>query len=76
MFQFLLPALDCFLIQSGDLRKQTNAAMAYPVGFHRYIPTALLLIQAAQQQVHLRVELLVGMIFWLLAVWALTHVND
>jgi len=73
--QFLLPALDGLLVQPRDLREQTKATMSQSVGFHRHIPTPLLFIQAAQQEIHLLMKSLVGMLTALLAVRALAGMN-
>jgi hypothetical protein len=48
---------DRFLIHPGDLEQQPIGSMAEPLQFHGQIPAALLLVEPAQQQVHLAVVL-------------------
>jgi hypothetical protein len=48
-------------IQARDLREQPIATCTHAVGLHRDIPAALLFIQAAQQHIHLPMQLLIWM---------------
>jgi hypothetical protein len=73
--KLLLATLDRFLIHAGDLREQGYAAMTQPVGFHGHIPAALLLIKAAQEQVHLPVQLPLGMIRRLRTLWTFASMD-
>jgi 3-deoxy-D-arabino-heptulosonate 7-phosphate (DAHP) synthase len=52
-----LATLDRFLIHARYLREESYAPVTQPVGFHGHIPAALLLIKAAQKQIHLPVHL-------------------
>src|SRR5579859_6527590 len=51
--QLLAPPPDRLFVDPGDLRQQHIPAVPDPVGFHGHVPAPLLLIQPAQQQVHL-----------------------
>jgi hypothetical protein len=73
-FQFLATSTDRLDINIGDLGQQEIATFTYPVGFHGYIPTALLLIQATQKQIYLVMQLLIWMKCFLLATGTLTNV--
>jgi hypothetical protein len=75
LLQFLLPTLDRLLVQSSDLPEQAHSTMTDPVGFHSHIPTALLLIQPAYQQVHLLMLPFVWMFSQLLTGRTLASVN-
>ena len=49
--------------------------MSQSVGFDRHIPTPLLFIQAAQQEIHLLMKSLIGMLTALLTVRTLAGMN-
>jgi hypothetical protein len=61
--QFLLTAADGRDTQPRDLAHQLDPAMAQSLRFQRYVPPPLLLIQPADQQVHLLMETLIRVIF-------------
>jgi hypothetical protein len=73
--QFLSAPADRLDVHPGDLRQQRVAAMADLHRFQRHVPSPLLLIQTTQQQVHLSMNRLVGMILRLLTDWTLTDVK-
>lgn len=59
--------LDGLFIQACDLGQQPIATGTYAGGLHRHLPAKLLFIQAAQQQIHLPMQLLIRMRCVLLA---------
>src|SRR5262249_45403056 len=60
----LLPSpADGIDVQSGDLGEEAIAAMADPGRFDGGVPAALLLVEAADQEVHPAMDRLVGMRF-------------
>jgi len=65
--EFFPAAADGIDVQAGDQGDAGIATVAVLVGFEGGEPTALLLIEAAEQEVHACVQLLVGMRFGLLA---------
>ena len=66
---------DGLLIQAGDLGQQPHPATTQPKGFQRRIPTPLLLIQATEEQIHLAMQLLLGMLLGRLASPTLALMN-
>jgi len=62
-------------VQAGDEGDGGVAAVAELVGLQGGVPAALLFVQAAQQQVHLGVQFLVGVSVGLLTSRALAAVN-
>lgn len=50
--QFAAALANGLHIHARDLRQETVSPMTYPLGLQGNIPTPLLLIQSAQQQVH------------------------
>jgi hypothetical protein len=63
-----------FDIHPCDLRHKLDATVPKLLSLQGDIPTSLLLIQAAEKQVHLVVQFLIWMIACLLALWTLTLV--
>jgi hypothetical protein len=59
--------LDGLFIQARDLGQQSISPSPDAVGFHRHIPATLLFIQPTEQQIHLSMQLLIGMARFLLA---------
>jgi len=76
--EFFPAAADGIDVQAGDQGDTCIAAVAVLVGFEGGEPAALLLIKAAEQEVHAGVPLLVGVRFGLLArrTPAPMHVRD
>ena len=62
-------------MQADDERQQGVAAVADLVGLDSGVPAALLLVESAAQEVHLGVQLLVGVRLGLLAARALALMN-
>jgi hypothetical protein len=70
--QFLSSPLDRLFIQARDLREQALSTWTNALGLQRHLPAPLLFIQAAQQQIHLPMQLLIRMRRVLLAMRTLT----
>jgi hypothetical protein len=66
---------DGFHIHPGDLRQQRITAMADLFGLQGHEPPTLLFVQAAEQQIHLMMELAVRMIGRLQAVATLAGMD-
>ena len=73
--EFLAAAADGIDVQAEDEGDAAVAAVAELAGLQGGEPAALLLVQAAEEQVHLAMQLLVGMIGTGNAVGALTLVK-
>ena len=73
--QFVLPTLVGLFVQPGDLRQAAHATVTEAVGFQHHVPPPPLLIQAAQEQVHLLMQLLVWVLGGLLAIGTTTSVH-
>jgi hypothetical protein len=73
--QFLATATNRFHAQSADCGHEPIAPMSDLFGFQRHHPAALLLVQAAQQEVELMMQFPVLVIFALRANWALALMN-
>jgi hypothetical protein len=73
--EFSSAPADGIYMHPCDLGHQGRATMSQLLGLQGHIPTALLLIQAAEQQVHLVVQFLVWMIIKLLAIWTLAFMD-
>jgi hypothetical protein len=69
--EFSSAPADCIDMHSCDLGHQGRTTMSQLLGLQGHVPTALLLIQTTEQQVHLMVQLLVWMTVRLLAIWTL-----
>jgi hypothetical protein len=70
--QFFTAAPDGLFIQPSDLGEQAITTMPNPVRLQCDKPAALLFIEAAEQEVHLAMQLAVRMIEFLLAHRTLT----
>ncbi len=55
-------------VHAGDLRQQTITPMADSLGFQSHVPTSLLLVQTAEEQVHSSMQFPLWMFSQLLAV--------
>ena len=53
LVEFVTAPANRFRMQAGDLRQPFQSAMSETLGLAAYYPPALLLIQAAQQQIEL-----------------------
>jgi hypothetical protein len=73
--EFLPTAADGIDMQAGDQGNTGIAAVALLVGFDGGEPAALLLVEAAEQEVHACVKFLIGMRFGLLARRTLALMN-
>jgi hypothetical protein len=73
--EFSSAPADCIDMHPCDLGHQGRTTMSQLLGLQGHVPTALLLIQTTEQQVHLMVQLLVWMTVRLLAIWALALMN-
>jgi len=71
----LSPTLDRLFAQACDLRKLPISTSSNPIGLYRHIPATLLLIQSAQEEVHLAMEDLIRMDRFLLAMRTLAVVD-
>jgi len=71
--QFFSAAPNGLFIQARNLGQQTVAAMPDALGFQRYEPAALILVQAAEQHEHLVVQITFRVISALLTQRALTN---
>lgn len=60
--QFLPSAADGIDVQAGDARHHGIAAVAALLGLEGSEPPALLLVEAAAQEIHLVVDLLLGVV--------------
>jgi hypothetical protein len=69
--EFSSATTDGIYMHSCDLGHQGRTTMSQLLGLQGYIPAALLLIQATEQQVHLMVQLPIWMVTRLLATWTL-----
>jgi hypothetical protein len=65
--EFVPATADGIDVQAGNQGEPRIAAVAVLVSFEGGEPTALLLVEAAEHEVHARVPFLVGMRFGLLA---------
>lgn len=72
--QFSSPTPDGFHIQAGNECQKTIATATHLLGLQRYVPAALLFIQAAQKDVHLVMDLPARMILRLQAIRTLAFV--
>lgn len=75
ILQFLSPAADRLQVHPGDLGQQRVSAMPHLHGFQRHIPTPLLLVQTAEQQIHPTMDQPLPMIAAFSAGEALTNMN-
>ena len=75
---FHLPAAppDGLDVHAGDLREEAVAAVADPHGFQGDVPAALLLVEAAEEEVHPMVKESIGMFRLMKTRGALTPVDD
>ena len=62
---------DCIDMHPCDLGHQGRTTMSQLPGLQGHVPSALLLVQTTEQQVHFMVQFLVWMIVSLLAIWTL-----
>jgi hypothetical protein len=73
--QFLSPTANGTNVHTCDLGHPRGTTTPQLLGFQGYIPTSLLFVQAAEEQIHLLMEFLVRMFFSLLAIWTLALVH-
>jgi hypothetical protein len=73
--EFLATAANRLHAQPADCGHEPIAPMPDLLGFQRHHPAALLLVQAAQQEVELMMQLPIRVVFALQANWALALMN-
>jgi hypothetical protein len=54
--QFAASACNGVLVEAGNQRHEADASMTNALGFYSRIPTPLLLVEAAEEHVHLLVQ--------------------
>jgi hypothetical protein len=73
--QFLATATNRLHAQPADCGHEPIAPMSDLLGFQRHHPAALLLVQAAQQEVELMMQLPIRVVLAMRANWALALMN-
>jgi hypothetical protein len=69
--EFSSTPANCIYMHSCDLGHQGRTTMSQLLGLQGHVPSALLLIQTTEQQVHLMMQFLVWMIVRPLTIWTL-----
>jgi hypothetical protein len=73
--EFLATAANRLHAQPADCGHEPIAPVSDLLGFQRHHPAALLLVQAAQQEVELMMQLPIRVVFALRANWTLALMN-